>query len=99
MSFTTSNYESNVEDKGIVISSPKLANKLYTNFFPVQCSTFPSPAHVTPAQGFQDATLGLTLVFKRTEFIQILNASGQRHWVTTSTIGTDHPVVNVSSFC
>ena len=28
-----------------------------------------------------------------TEFIQILAA--QRHWVTTSTIDTNHPVVNV----
>ena len=51
---------------------------------------------VCPIQGLQKVSLGLTLIFgvQRGEFIQILN-TGAGHWVTISTIGTDHPVVNI----
>ena len=44
----------------------------------------------------QKVSLGLTLIFEvqHGEFIQILN-TGAGHWVTISTIGTDHPVVNI----
>ena len=51
---------------------------------------------VCPIQGLQKVSLGLTLIFEvqRGEFIQILN-TGAGHWVTISTIGTNHPVVNI----
>ena len=51
---------------------------------------------VCPFQGLQKVSLGMTLIFEvqRGEFIQILN-TGAGHWVTISTIGTDHPVVNI----
>ena len=51
---------------------------------------------VCPIQGLQKVSLGLTLIFEvqHGEFIQILN-TGAGHWVTISTIGTDHPVVNI----
>ena len=52
--------------------------------------------NVCPIQGLQKVSLGLTLIFEvqRGEFIQILN-TGAGHWVTISTIGTDHPVINI----
>ena len=50
---------------------------------------------VCPIQGLQKVSLGLTLIFEvqRGEFIQILNTRAG-HWVTISTIGTNHPVVD-----
>ena len=52
---------------------------------------------VNPAMpGLQDVTLGLTLNFcvEPHEFIQILH-TGRGHWLVVSTIGVQHPVVQV----
>ena len=46
--------------------------------------------------GFQSVCLGQIMYFsvEESQFIQILN-TGHSHWVTISTIGTVHPLVNV----
>ncbi len=51
---------------------------------------------VCPGNGFQPISVSSALVcdVQRAEFIQILN-TGTSHWVTISTIGTDHPTVNI----
>ena len=53
-------------------------------------------------EGLQNVTLGLTKRFsiERGEFVQILH-TGQSHWQVISTIGTQHPEVNIhdSVYC
>lgn len=46
--------------------------------------------------GLQDVTLGLTMSFEVEpgEFVQILH-NGAGHWITISTVGTNHPEVQV----
>ena len=50
----------------------------------------------SPVPGLESVALGLTMSFtvQPGEFIQILN-TGNGHWVTVSTVGVPHPVVQV----
>ena len=51
---------------------------------------------MVPVPGLESVSCGLTMTYsvQPGDFIQILN-TGNGHWVTTSTIGTTHPTVQV----